>query len=193
MTLKKLVLATHNKGKIAELQKMLVGHGIEVIGASELGLPEPVEDGGTFAANATIKAVAAATASGLPALADDSGLCILALGGWPGVDTADWTKRGLDGLTDINNKLGDDRRAEAVCCLALAQADGSVTLFEGRTAGQMIWPPRGSNGFGYNPVFVPDEDGLRTCAEMSPADPFFNSHRSKAFKALTDFLIEATP
>ena len=183
--LTKLVLATHNTGKIAELKKMLASYGIEVIGAGELGLPEPVEDGGTFEANATIKAVAAAKASSLPALADDSGLCIPALGGWPGVDTANWTKRGLEGLTEINEKLGEDRRAEAVCILALAQPDGTVTLFEGRTTGQMVWPPRGSNGFGFNPMMVPDEDGVRTCAEMSPDDPFFNSHRSKAFAAFT--------
>ncbi len=180
--LQKLVLATHNKGKVAELKKMLAAHGIEVVGAGELGLPEPEETGGTFAANATIKAVAAAKASGLPALADDSGLCLLGLEEWPGVDTANWTKRGLAGLTEIHDKLEEDRRAESVCVLALAQPDGAVTLYEGRIAGQWVWPPRGNNGFGYDPVFMPNGH-TRTYAEMLPEEKSTLSHRHKAFSA----------
>jgi XTP/dITP diphosphohydrolase len=184
----KLVLATHNKGKVAELRTMLGAQGIEVVGAGELGLPEPDETGGSFEANATLKAVAAAKASGLPALADDSGLCIPSLGGWPGVDTANWTKRGTEGLAEINTRLGADRRAESVCILALAQPDGTTELFEGRIPGQLVWPPRGENGFGYDPVFVPDHDGKRTYAEMSPEEKSFNSHRHKAFEAFSRIL-----
>lgn len=184
--MQKLVLATHNKGKVAELQAMLAPLGIEVIGAATLNLPEPEEDGGTFIANATIKAIAAAKASGLPALADDSGLCLPALKDWPGVDTATWTKRGTEGLSEINAKLkaegGGDTRAEAVCVLVLAQPDGSTQVFEGRVKGQWVWPPRGENGFGYDPTFAPEADRAgRTYAEMCQKEKGEKSHRFAAF------------
>ncbi len=151
-------------------------------------LPEPVEDGGTFVANAVLKAHAAAKASGLPALADDSGLCLPAMDGWPGVDTAHWTKRGPDGLAEMNARLGDDRRAESVCVLVLAWPDGRQAVFEGRVPGQWIWPPRGENGFGYDPVFVPDADGQRTYAEMGKTEKSRLSHRHAAFSHLTAYL-----
>lgn len=189
----KLVLATHNKGKVAELSAMLAPYGVTIIGAGELGLPEPVEDGGSFTANAVIKARAAAKASGLPALADDSGLCISALDGAPGVDTANWTKRGIDGITELHTQMGDnpDRSASAVCVLALAQPDGEVQLFEGRVDGQIIWPPRGESGFGYDPMFMPSGQ-TRTYAEMSKDEKSAISHRGLAFKQFIDSCLTQT-
>lgn len=186
MTLSKLILATHNKGKVAELRTMLAPYGVEVLGAGELGLPEPVEDGGSFVANAVLKARAAAKAGNLPALADDSGLCIAALDGAPGVDTANWTKRGLEGLTELHTRMAGnpDRSAQAVCVLALAQPTGEVQVFEGRVDGEMVWPPRGTSGFGYDPVFMPVGE-TRTYAEMGKEKKSTLSHRSRAFAAFT--------
>lgn len=186
MTLSKLVLATHNAGKVTELRAMLAPYGVEVIGTDTLGLPEPVEDGGSFIANARIKALAAAKASGLPALADDSGFCINALSGAPGVDTANWTKRGLEGLTELYTAMGDspDRGAQSVCVLALVFPDGQEQIFEGRVTGQIVWPPRGENGFGYDPIFIPEGE-TRTYAEMSRAEKSALSHRNRAFQAFT--------
>lgn len=186
MPVTEIVLATHNPGKVVELQEMLDPFGIQVIGAAELNLPEPVEDGDSFVANATIKAVSAAKSSGKHALADDSGLCLPALGGWPGVDTAEWTKRGPEGLAEINNRLAaeakGDHRAEAVCVLVMAWPDGSTRVFEGRVNGQWVWPPRGTEGFGYDPTFAPDADSQgRTYAEMGKLEKGRISHRSRAF------------
>ncbi len=186
MTLSKLILATHNQGKVAELRAMLAPYGVEVIGAGELGLPEPVEDGGSFVANAVLKARAAAKAGNLPALADDSGLCITALDGAPGVDTANWTKRGLEGLTELHTRMAGnpDRSAQAVCVLALAQPMGEVQIFEGKVSGEMVWPPRGAGGFGYDPVFMPLGE-TQTYAEMGKEKKSTLSHRSRAFTAFT--------
>ncbi len=186
MTLSKLILATHNQGKVTELRAMLAPYGVEVIGAGELGLPEPVEDGGSFVANAVLKARAAAKAGNLPALADDSGLCITALNGDPGVDTANWTKRGLEGLTELHTRMAGnpDRSAQAVCVLALAQPMGEVQIFEGKVSGEMVWPPRGAGGFGYDPVFMPLGE-TQTYAEMGKEKKSTLSHRSRAFTAFT--------
>ena len=186
MTLSKLILATHNQGKVTELRAMLAPYGVEVLGAGELGLPEPVEDGGSFVANAVLKARAAAKAGNLPALADDSGLCITALNGDPGVDTANWTKRGLEGLTELHTRMADnpDRSAQAVCVLAFAQPTGEVQIFEGKVNGEMVWPPRGIGGFGYDPVFMPVGE-TQTYAEMGKEKKSTLSHRSRAFNAFT--------
>lgn len=183
-----LLLATHNVGKIAEFQRMLAPVGVRVVGMAEMNLPAPEEDGGSFEANARLKAVAAARLSSLPALADDSGLCLPGLGGWPGVDTALWTKRERDGLEEINQRLTQtpDHRAESVCVLALALSPAKVTVFEGRVPGQWVWPPRGDGGFGYDPVFVPDVDGTRTYAEMGSAEKSTLSHRTAAFCKLME-------
>lgn len=179
--MKKLVIATHNAGKLAELRALLGPYIPEITSAGELNLPEPEESGGSFIANALIKARAAAQASNLPALADDSGLCITALNGAPGVDTANWTKRGLDGLTELHEQVGSNtnRSAQSICVLALAFPDGQHAVFEGRVDGTFVWPPRGENGFGYDPVFLPDGQ-TRAYAEMSKEEKSAISHRRKA-------------
>ncbi len=190
----KLVIATHNAGKVREISDLLSPYGIQTVSAAELGLPEPEETGTTFAANAALKAVAAATISGLPALADDSGLSVAALGGDPGVYTANWAET-ADGTRDwamamgkVEEKLvalGPDanRAAQFVSMLALAWPDGHVEWFEGRIDGHLIWPPRGEMGFGYDPVFVPEGE-TRTFAEMSFAEKQASNHRSRAFAKL---------
>jgi XTP/dITP diphosphohydrolase len=189
----KLVIASHNEGKVKEIRALLEPYGIEPVSAKELDLPEPVENGTTFFANAELKARSAADLSGLPALADDSGLCVDALGGDPGVFTADWaeTPDGRDwGLAmqkveDALAACGPDtgRDAHFVCVLALAWPDGHVEWFEGRAEGTLIWPPRGTVGFGYDPVFVP-LGGERTFAELEPAEKHAISHRADAFAKL---------
>ena len=190
----KLVIATHNAGKVREIADLLSPHGMETISAAELGLPEPEETGTTFAANAALKALSAATLSGLPALADDSGLCVDALGGDPGVYTANWAET-ADGTRDwmmamgkVEQKLAAlgpkvNRAAQFVSMLALAWPDGHVEWFEGRIDGHLIWPPRGEMGFGYDPVFVPESE-TRTFAEMSFAEKQASNHRSRAFAKL---------
>lgn len=184
---KTLVLATHNAGKVTELQSLLAPLGWDVLSAGKIGLPEPDETGTTFAENATIKAQAAARATGLMALADDSGLCLLGLKGWPGVDTAKWTKSGEIGLAQINERLtteaNGDYRAQAFCVLALAHPHGSTEIFEGRIDGEWAWPPRGNNGFGFDPTFIPDGQSL-TYAEMGKERKGTLSHRAVAFKKL---------
>jgi XTP/dITP diphosphohydrolase len=186
----KLVIASHNKGKVAELTALLEPYGIECVSAAALDLPEPVETGTTFFANAELKARSAADLSGLPALADDSGLCVEALGGDPGVYTADWaeTPTGRDwmlAMRKVEDALaakGPDasRSAHFVCVLALAWPDGHVEWFEGRADGTLTWPPRGTVGFGYDPVFVPlGRD--RTYAELDPQEKHAISHRADAF------------
>ena len=189
----KLVIASHNAGKVREIRALLEPYGIEPVSAKDLDLPEPVENGTTFVANAELKARAAADLSGLPALADDSGLCVDALNGDPGVYTADWaeTPAGRDwnlAMRKVEDALaarGPDvgRDAHFVCVLALAWPDGHVEWFEGRAAGTLIWPPRGTVGFGYDPVFVPT-GGERTYAELDPAEKHAISHRADAFRQL---------
>ncbi|WP_160120464.1 RdgB/HAM1 family non-canonical purine NTP pyrophosphatase [Rhodovarius lipocyclicus] len=184
----KLVLASHNAGKLRELRALLTPHGIEVVSAGELGLPEPEETGTTFEENAAIKALAAATATSLPALADDSGVMIAALGGAPGVYTADWAIT-ADGSRDYAAAMArvaeeaegsPDRRAAFVSVLALAWPDGHVQFYHGRSDGQWVYPPRGTQGFGYDPLFIPEGD-TRTYGEMPPADKALTNHRARAF------------
>jgi XTP/dITP diphosphohydrolase len=186
----KLVIASHNEGKVREIRALLEPYGLDVVSAKELDLPEPVENGTTFFANAELKARSAADLSGLPALSDDSGLCVEALGGDPGVYTADWaeTPTGRDwqlAMQKVEDALaakGPDasRSAHFICVLALAWPDGHVEWFEGRADGSLTWPPRGQVGFGYDPVFVPlGRD--QTYAELDPAEKHAISHRAAAF------------
>ncbi|MFN4222928.1 MULTISPECIES: RdgB/HAM1 family non-canonical purine NTP pyrophosphatase [Novosphingobium] len=194
----KLVIATHNAGKLREIQALLAPYGIECLSAGALGLPEPAETGTTFVENALIKARAAAEAAGLPALADDSGLCVDALGGAPGVYTADWAEAdvfeggpGRDwymAMGKVEGKLaelGPDARRTChfACVLAIAWPDGQSAVYEGRAQGTLTWPPRGTMGFGYDPVFVPLGDN-RTFAELDPAQKHAISHRADAFAKL---------
>ncbi len=187
--IEKLVIATHNQGKLAELRALLGSHVSHITSVGELNLPEPVEDGATFIENALIKARAAAKASGLPALADDSGLCINALNGAPGVITADWTKRGMAGITELVEQMGTnpDRGAQSVCVLALAYPDGRTQVFEGKVSGQIVWPARGENGFGYDPVFLPDGQS-RVYGEMTREEKSALSHRRKALDLFVAYL-----
>jgi XTP/dITP diphosphohydrolase len=194
----KLVIASHNAGKVREIRALLGPYGIEPVAAGDLGLPEPPETGTSFAENALIKARASAGASGIVALADDSGLCVAALGGAPGVYTADWAERqtfegppGRDwymAMGKVEGKLAElgpdaDRSAAFVCVLALVWPDGEEAVFEGRVAGSLTWPPRGRMGFGYDPVFVPAGKML-TFAEIPPEDKHAISHRADAFAKL---------
>ncbi len=189
----RLVLATHNAGKVREIGALLTPYGMDVVAAGDLGLPEPAETEDSFAGNALLKARAAASASGLVALADDSGLCVNALGGAPGVYTADWaeTPTGRDwnlAMGKVEHLLvahgpGVSRAASFVCTLALAWPDGETAVFEGRCAGSLVWPPRGTKGFGYDPVFV--ADGMaETFAEIDPEVKHRISHRAAAFAHL---------
>ena len=194
----KLVIASHNAGKVREIRALLEPYGIDPMSAGDLGLPEPAETGTSFAENALLKAHASAAASGLPALADDSGLCVDALGGRPGVYTADWAERqafegppGRDwylAMGKVEGLLAEqgpdvDRSARFVCTLALAWPDGHAEVFEGRAEGRLTWPPRGTLGFGYDPVFVPLGQTL-TYAEIDPAEKHAISHRADAFAKL---------
>ncbi len=194
----KLVIASHNAGKVREIRALLEPFGIDPISAGDLNLPEPEETGTTFEDNALLKAHASAQGSGLPALADDSGLCVAALGGAPGVYTADWAERqpyegeaGRDwymAMGKVEGKLAEqgpnvDRSAYFICTLALAWPDSHAEVFEGRVQGSLIWPPRGTLGFGYDPVFRPDGHD-QSFAELDPADKHAMSHRADAFKKL---------
>ncbi|OYY88871.1 MAG: non-canonical purine NTP pyrophosphatase, RdgB/HAM1 family [Sphingomonas sp. 28-66-16] len=190
----KLVIATHNAGKVREIADLLSRHGIETVSAADLDLPEPEETGTTFVANAELKARVAADLSGLVALADDSGLCVEALGGEPGVYTANWaetadgTRDWMLAMTRVHDKLvalGPEvsHAATFVSTLALAWPDGHVEWFEGRIDGMLVWPPRGAMGFGYDPMFVPLGD-TRTFAEMPFEEKQANNHRARAFAAM---------
>jgi XTP/dITP diphosphohydrolase len=184
----RLVIATHNPGKLVEISELLSPFGIAVLGAAALGLPEPEETGATFAANAELKARAAAEASKLPALADDSGLVVPALDGAPGVYSARWAGAERDfghAMARVEQELAgkQDRRAHFVAALALAWPDGYVDTFRGEVHGALTWPPRGERGFGYDPMFVPDGETL-TFGEMEPAKKHAMSHRAAAFGKL---------
>jgi XTP/dITP diphosphohydrolase len=193
-----LVIASHNQGKVREIRALLAPFGIDPVSAGDLGLPEPEETGTTFAENALIKARASAEGSGIVALADDSGLCVDALGGEPGVYTADWaeTPEGRDwslAMRKVENRLealgsAVDRSARFVCTLALCWPDGETALFEGQVAGHLTWPPRGALGFGYDPVFVP-EGHEQTFAEIEPEKKHAISHRAEAFRKLVNALL----
>ena len=183
---KRLVIASHNAGKVGEIAELLAPFGIEGVAASALGLPEPEETGKTFLANAELKARAAASA-GLPALADDSGLAVAALGGAPGIYSARWAGPDRDfarAMADVHERLGDrPREAAFVAALALAWPDGHVESFEGRVEGRLTWPPRGGRGFGYDPIFV--AHGHReTFGEMEPERKALITHRARAFEQL---------
>ncbi len=183
-----LVIATHNKGKLAEIDELLQPFHIDVVGAGTLGLPEPEETGASFEANAGLKAHAAADGSGLPALADDSGLVVPALGGEPGIYSARWAGPRRDfsiAMRTVEDRLQgkSDRRAHFVAALALAWPDGHAEVFRGEAHGVLIWPPRGTKGFGYDPMFLPD-GYERTFGELDPAEKHRISHRADAFRKL---------
>jgi XTP/dITP diphosphohydrolase len=187
----RIVIATHNAGKLREVAALLAPFGVETVSAAALNLPEPEETEESFLGNATIKALAAARAAGLPALADDSGFSVAALGGAPGVRTADWAMQ-PDGSRDYADAMRkvmeaaqdfEDRTAWFTCALVLAWPDGHVEGFEGRAMGHWVWPPRGAHGFGYDPMFVPD-GGTDTFGEMDPAQKHRISHRAAAFVLL---------
>jgi XTP/dITP diphosphohydrolase len=194
----RLVIATHNAGKLKEMSALLAPYGIECISAGALGLPEPEETGTTFVENALLKARAAAQAAQLPALADDSGLSVKALGGRPGVYTADWAERqwfegepGRDWFMAMGKvegllcQLGPDadRSCWFTSVLAIAWPEGDEAVYEGRAEGTFSWPPRGTMGFGYDPVFVPEGMAV-TYAELPPQEKHRISHRAKAFEKL---------
>ena len=193
-----LVIATHNAGKLKEIGALLEPHGLKCLSAGSLGLPEPAETGSTFVENALIKARAAAEASGIVSLADDSGLSVEALDGRPGVYTADWAERqwfegdagrdwymAMGKVEGMLQALGPDtlRACAFHCVLAIAWPDGEQAVYEGRAPGTLTWPPRGEMGFGYDPVFVP-EDRAQTFAEIDPAEKHAISHRADAFAKL---------
>ena len=198
----KLVIATHNSGKLWEMRELLAPYGVDAVSAGELGLPEPEETGDSFVANAALKARSAALAAGLPALADDSGLCVDALGGAPGIYSARWAEDNPDRLRDFGaamekverelHKVGAAApyRAHFVSVIAFARPDSEVACFTGEVHGTLVFPPRGTLGFGYDPIFLPE--GLeRTFGEMMMAEkqaiPPDNSpalsHRARAFQA----------
>ena len=182
-----LVIATHNPGKLVEIAELLEPYGTNVLSAGELGLPEPVEDGLTFIANAEIKARAATEGSGKPALSDDSGLAVPALGGDPGIYSARWAGPDKDfdmAMRSVHEELGDkDRRAYFVAALALCWPDRHMEVFEGPVDGTLVWPPRGDKGFGYDPMFQPDGYDI-TFGEFAPSAKHDISHRADAFAKL---------
>lgn len=189
---KLLVVASHNEGKVREIRDLLTPFGLELSSAGELFLPEPEETGETFQANAELKALAAAKASGHPALADDSGLCVEALNGQPGIYSARWAGPQKDfdfAMEKIRLGLIEegtlDTRAYFICGLALAWPDGHVEYFEGRVDGELTWPPRGEKGFGYDPMFIPN-GYEETFGEMDPEKKHAMSHRADAFRQLVD-------
>ncbi len=195
----KIVVASHNAGKVREIEALLAPLGIETIAASDLGLAEPEETGATFAENAVIKAVAAAEAANMPALADDSGLEVEALGGAPGIHSARWageSKNFRRAMARIARELAEagvvsnePNRANFTCVLAIAWPLERVHLFEGKVFGHLVWPPRGDYGFGYDPIFVAD-DHEETFGEMEPAQKHAISHRAKAFEQFVAEIVE---
>jgi XTP/dITP diphosphohydrolase len=185
----RLVIASHNPGKVEEIAALLAQFAVEAVSAASLGLPEPEETGASFEANAELKAQAATAGSHLPALADDSGLVVPALGGAPGIYSARWAGPAKDfaaAMARVEHELGDkDRAAVFVAVLAVAWPDGHVELFRGELAGRLVWPPRGERGFGYDPMFVP-AGGILTFGEMEPAEKHKISHRARAFAKLVE-------
>jgi XTP/dITP diphosphohydrolase len=195
----KLVIATHNPGKLREMRDLMEPLGITCVGAEELGLPEPEEIGVTFVDNADLKAREAADLSGFPALADDSGLCVDALHGAPGIFSARWAEdeqgdrdwmRAMEKVWREIEAAGPDAGYDAhfACALAIAWPnDGQAENFEGRVDGTLVWPPRGEKGFGYDPIFVPAGHDV-TFGEMEPAEKHRMSHRADAFRKLVKAL-----
>jgi XTP/dITP diphosphohydrolase len=211
LSAKRIVVASHNEGKLREIADLIAPYGFEAKSAKEFGLPEPEETGTTFEENALIKALAAATATGLPALSDDSGLVVDALGGQPGVYTANWAEK-PDGSRDfmmamekteaLLNERGavepKDRTGRFVAVICLAWPDGHHEFFRGEAEGTLVWPPRGTKGFGYDPVFRPVGHEI-TFGEMSadqkhgwvPGQPTALSHRARAFKTFAEARLRA--
>ena len=202
----RLVIATHNKGKLAEMRELLARHGVEAVSAAELDLPEPEETGTTFAANARLKAQAAAQAAGLPAFADDSGLAVDALDGAPGIYSARWageTKNFRHAMEKVEASLRErdaftpaQRKAHFVSVLCVAWPDRHTEEFEGKVDGTLVWPPRGEKGFGYDPMFLPDGFD-QTFGEMTreqkhglPPQGRGLSHRARAFMKLAEACLE---
>ncbi len=193
LTGQSIVIATHNKGKLEEFAELLAPHGVEAQSAGQLGLPEPEETESTFRGNAKIKALSAMKASGLIAIADDSGLCVDALHGDPGVYTADWAGPTRDWsmamrlveekLQAEGAKLPEQRKAQFMCTLCVMWPDGATKYYEGIAPGQLVWPPRGALGHGYDPAFVPDGQVL-TFAEMTHEAKNKISHRARALEML---------
>ena len=191
----KLVLASHNQGKIREFRDLLAPYQIQIVPAGDLGLPEPEETGATFAENARIKALASAVAAKLPALSDDSGIEVAALGGAPGVISARWagpTKEFNMAMARIERELQEkgankpnQRRANFTAALCLAWPDGETQVFEGKVFGTIVYPPRGTRGFGYDPMFLADGE-TETFGEMDPSKKHAISHRARAFKLFID-------
>lgn len=191
----KIVLASHNAGKLREFSTLLAESGITVVSAGELNLPEPEETAVTFVGNSEIKALAAARASGLPALADDSGFCVSALGGQPGVYSARWggpTKDMTVAMERVHQEMGDttDHAASFVAALCLAWPDGETHSIVGECHGQTVWPPRGEHGHGYDPMFVPEGE-TRTFAEMGESEKNALSHRGRAFALFLKDCVES--
>jgi non-canonical purine NTP pyrophosphatase (RdgB/HAM1 family) len=195
----RIVVASHNEGKVREMADLLAPHGLEVVSAGALGLPEPHETGTSFIANAVLKAEAAARASSLPAIADDSGLSVEALDGAPGIHSARWAGPDKDfslAMRNVEEKLQAKgalaprtRRAHFVCALAIAWPDGERAVFEGQVDGTLVWPPRGTSGFGYDPMFLPDGHE-RTFGEMDAQAKHAISHRARAFRQLAEAVFE---
>ncbi len=182
-----LIVASHNPGKVREIGALLAPLGVEAVSAGELGLPEPEETGATFEENAALKARAAAAKGAKPALADDSGLCVPALGGAPGIYSARWAgpdrnfKRAMNAVEAELQKTGGAPNAFFVCVLALAEPNGAVRMFRGEAHGRLVFPGRGTRGFGYDPIFLPEGRGL-TFGEMDPDEKHAISHRAAAFE-----------
>jgi len=193
----RLVIASHNPGKVREIADLVRPRGVAVLSAGEAGVPEPEETGGSFAQNAALKARASAFGSGLPALADDSGLSVTALGGRPGIYSARWAGPDKDfgaAMRRIMDELGDaeDRSAAFICALCLAWPSGMVRHYQGRVDGTLVWPARGGKGFGYDPIFVPEGHDI-TFGEMEPADKHRISHRADAFRKLVADMFDVDP
>lgn len=193
----RLVVATHNKGKLAEMADLLRPYGLDCVSAGSLGVEEPDETGTTFEANAALKARHTAAATKLPSLADDSGMCVAALDGDPGVFTANWAGPKRDWMRAMRMVEAaldgaKDRSAKFVSVLALAWPDGNVELFRGEVEGTLAWPPRGTRGFGYDPMFVPAGHSI-TFGEMEPAKKHTMSHRAVAFAKFKAACLDKAP